>query len=197
MKEATHDGHCQCCGRLHRLPGGKLAKHGYEVIGRGQGFGGYFSGTCWGSGELPYELSCELVKEDIERALKWKAASEKSIEALLVPPTLPVATWQHYATGPNGRGKYFEVECEIIQDDDESYPSCYIVFEFNGKRHKEWAGRHSGLRGTPLEVAHALQLRKVALIQKHVKMLEDHIKSQQERVDDWKIRPLIKRKLRA
>lgn len=57
MKKATHNGHCQICEALHKLPGGKLAKHGYRVQS------GMFNGICPGADNEPYELSCQLIKE--------------------------------------------------------------------------------------------------------------------------------------
>lgn len=70
-RRATHQGHCQVCTRLCKLPGGFIAKHGYNVTY------GFFNGTCWGSDELPYEQSCDLVKESVERA-------KEEVESLLV-----------------------------------------------------------------------------------------------------------------
>lgn len=49
INRATHQGTCQCCLRIQALPQGRLAKHGYQVAFRGSG--GWFSGTCRGSGE--------------------------------------------------------------------------------------------------------------------------------------------------
>jgi hypothetical protein len=53
-------GTCQACGRVQAvLDKGEtpIAKHGYEIIGRGRG--GYFIGTCHGSDRRPAELSVE------------------------------------------------------------------------------------------------------------------------------------------
>lgn len=59
MKRATHDGNCQLCSSRQKLPGGVMAKHGYNVHFH------YFQGVCQGSGHLPYERSCDLIKERI------------------------------------------------------------------------------------------------------------------------------------
>lgn len=56
-KQATHRGECQMCGRMQKLPGGKLAKHGYTTRW------GFFSGVCRGAGHLPYEQSCDMLRE--------------------------------------------------------------------------------------------------------------------------------------
>ena len=53
--KATHYGTCQICNSLQKAPGGRLAKHGYDVAY------GFFNGVCRGSHELPYEVSNELL----------------------------------------------------------------------------------------------------------------------------------------
>lgn len=54
-RSATHYGTCQLCSSLQKAPGGRLAKHGYDVQY------GFFNGICRGSHELPYEVSNELL----------------------------------------------------------------------------------------------------------------------------------------
>ena len=56
MKKAAHKGHCQICEALQKLPGEKLANHGYRVQW------GMFNGICPGANNDPYELSCQLIK---------------------------------------------------------------------------------------------------------------------------------------
>jgi hypothetical protein len=48
--KATHNGTCQACGHVQRLPGNLLAKHGYTVEW------GFFNGTCGGSDRKPLEV---------------------------------------------------------------------------------------------------------------------------------------------
>lgn len=60
--KATHSGHCQACGRLQKLPNGKLSKHGYTVEH------GFFSGVCRGTNYLPFEQSCDQVRRYIGEA---------------------------------------------------------------------------------------------------------------------------------
>lgn len=64
MAKATHLGTCQWCGRRQMLPGGVLAKHGYDLAH------GFMRGVCMGSGHLPYEQSTDL----IEKSIAWAAA---------------------------------------------------------------------------------------------------------------------------
>jgi hypothetical protein len=66
MQKSTHTGTCQICQRRQALPSGRIAKHGYEVVGRGHG--GFFAGTCHGSDYLPFEISFDRL-ETIASAL--------------------------------------------------------------------------------------------------------------------------------
>ena len=63
MAKSTHRGSCQICGKDSMLPGGFVAKHGYQVAGLG-----FFNGTCRGAGYAPYETSCialDLLKMEV------------------------------------------------------------------------------------------------------------------------------------
>jgi len=58
--KATHYGTCQICGSLQKAPNGRLAKHGYTKQWS------FFTGTCRGSHELPFEESKDLLEAVIE-----------------------------------------------------------------------------------------------------------------------------------
>ena len=60
--QATHQGTCQICGRIHKVNNvtGLVATHGYTVDY------GYFNGACSGSSKLPLEVSCDALKQDID-----------------------------------------------------------------------------------------------------------------------------------
>jgi hypothetical protein len=60
-RKATHQGTCQCCGRLQKLPGGFLSKHGYTVDW------GYFNGVCGGAHHLPLEQDRTIVDAFVVR----------------------------------------------------------------------------------------------------------------------------------
>lgn len=77
MKAATHNGHCQVCGKIQALPfDGRLSLHGYKVAGFG-----FFAGVCQGARHLP--LQQERTKTDaIIVALREYAVrqSERAVE---------------------------------------------------------------------------------------------------------------------
>jgi len=66
-QKSTHSGACQLCGHTQKLPGERLSLHGYSVKWN------CFTGTCPGSRELPYELSCDLLPP------RAKIAHEESV----------------------------------------------------------------------------------------------------------------------
>lgn len=74
--KATHMGTCQCCGSKQKLPGGKLALHGYEVARFG-----FFNGVCGGARHEPFEVSKDLIEQFIARAQAQKEVVRADIEA--------------------------------------------------------------------------------------------------------------------
>lgn len=186
-KSATHDGHCQVCGRLQRLPSGVLAKHGYTVQGRG--YGGYFSGTCDGSDHLPYELSCELVKKSIVKANAFIDHSLEEIAKLLKPATVP-ETWVHVTSYSYGRRVSIPVKARVEKG---KYDGLYIVYEHDGKTHRQWTVQR-GYRGdTPLEVVDDINKSRARSIELNIANLRLYVEEQEQRVKDWKLRDLIPR----
>jgi hypothetical protein len=58
-------GNCQCCGRDQAVvEDGRMAKHGYEVVGRGHS--GYFKGVCQGNRYKPLQQDRDIANEIIK-----------------------------------------------------------------------------------------------------------------------------------
>jgi len=187
MKKATHDGHCQVCGRLQRLPSGHVAKHGYTVQGRG--YGGFFSGTCDGSDHLPYELSCELVKKSIEKANAFIKDSKREIAKLLKPATEP-DTWVHVTTYCYGRRVSIPVKARVERGE---YDGLYIVYEYEGKTHRQWTVQRGYRGNTPLEVVDEINKSRARSIELNIANLRLYVEEQEQRVKDWTLRELLPR----
>jgi hypothetical protein len=103
-RAATHDGTCQVCGSVQRLPGGLLAKHGYTTKW------GFFSGVCHGAGALPFEQDKGLIEAAIARVAAERASLQGQA-ADLRNPAHPVnagpQAWVHeYQPGTYFGGKY-------------------------------------------------------------------------------------------
>ena len=61
-RKATHLGTCQVCGRVQKLPNGRLSIHGYT-----KRFG-FFAGACRGECRLPFEESHDVIDSAIQNA---------------------------------------------------------------------------------------------------------------------------------
>jgi hypothetical protein len=60
MTSTRHIGNCQICERDQKLHNGQMVHHGYTRPGHG-----FIKGDCPGVAEVPYEVSCDLIKEHI------------------------------------------------------------------------------------------------------------------------------------
>lgn len=184
--KATHKGTCQWCGNVQKLPNGRLAKHGYTTRWN------FFEGVCRGAEELPYEQSCELVKQSIKGAKEHKQSLLDEATKLRQPATEPKA-WIH---------EY--VSCHDRRRGEPSYRWVYTdIFrhEFTG-RGSQWAytnhkgqptllevyGVHSD---DPLEIATHFNRIRVGNLGLTIKQVDDYIATQQRRVDTWQPQELI------
>ena len=122
--KATHYGHCQVCNRRQKLPNGKLAKHGYQILG------GYFDGVCFGSEHLPIEQDKTLVVESQEWAAK-KYLAAKLDQIKYDQPATELKTWRHIYKTYFGSGyvwEYIPVKIEPINN----RPEFTMVYGFFG-----------------------------------------------------------------
>lgn len=211
MIKATHSGHCQACGRLQKMPKGVMSLHGYNVTH------GFFSGTCAGAKELPFELSCDLVKLFIASAQSQLESLEAFQASLRVLPTTPVG-WVRVRY-ENPKGRYYQAiykweQCtfsvEAIQhgghtdpkDDFTSYRYLYV--DASGREHgrnlsesevdgpQSWDG--GGIEGKT--TAELVLMSAQRYNETYAKWLEHeavnlrrYIKWQTERVTKWVARP--------
>lgn len=97
MTTHTHRGNCQRCGAIQAAAnvGDRLiAKHGYKVVERG--LGGFFLGTCEGSGVAPLQISrtyCDAFCVELEESAKANdAAVERMKRGNWHPRTIVVGT---------------------------------------------------------------------------------------------------------
>lgn len=67
MTKHTHKGTCQICGSIQAVNNGTglIAKHGYTKRW------GFFSGTCRGSENLPLQVSCDMVQDSADAAMRF------------------------------------------------------------------------------------------------------------------------------
>lgn len=187
---ATHIGTCQCCGRSQKLPNGRLSKHGYTVQW------GFFSGTCRGAHELPYEQSCGLIQRFIDEAKAAIAAIKKRQDELRAS-TGTKAWFRHYRTSYTRgvrSGYYWEegqvsVEIKTIDPKNGDKPFSYPVVSIDIGSEKVDLSRHAAEYAhakTAEEAAKILNGLRADALDKDIANLEGYISWQTPRVTDWK-----------
>lgn len=199
QNKATHKGSCQCCGRLQKLPDGKLAKHGYVVAGYG-----YFVGVCRGAGYLPFEQSFDQVARYVREAKEVLARFETSIAEWSKPSTEPQAWLRTYVQGGGllpGRYVWCYVPIIATEHPSDAYTykqpsgdvvnipaSVYLTFEFVDKAGKK---KHlSDFYGTPRSLAELVNHLNAEYVtrelQPEANRIARYIKWQRERIKSWK-----------
>jgi hypothetical protein len=178
MTKATHQGTCQHCGRVQKLPNRVLALDGYTKAW------GSFSGICPGSGYLPFELDSTYAAESIRWATQQIEALRKRAAQIREPATEPTATVRIY------RNTYpfwdqVRVQSEVVNDF-----RFFYCFDREGKKNRlDFWGAHRP--ATELEAADQLRDRYArAVCDDPIKELTFYRNWQEDRVGNWKPRPL-------
>jgi len=187
MAKATHNGTCQCCGSIQKLPNGVLSKHGYTVDY------GWFNGTCKGAGHKPFEESTDLIDNLIELA-QQRIDELNSQVNLLQESTDATDVWKHsyashrHPTRPSG---YFWEKKAIIKK----------VRESDGYEYWSWDdGKDSYSVNNNLGPCESISLegiikkengKYVDKLQKETNQTKHYIIWQRERCVNWKPQPLL------
>lgn len=200
--KSEYRGHCQACGRLQMLPSGKLSKHGYTVAF------GFFSGVCVGSGKLPFEESCDLVKSFIESA-RDSLFTVKAFQSKLRKTPTEGKAYVHIRLADPRRFSCYTREWREVPITEEVIPFS----DGNGHYSKFWRtgdtrwGRNE-LRGYEVQPVDRSEVsasyddtlatvcgkrnREYAdWLQHEVDSLKRYIAWQTERVTTWKRMPLL------
>jgi hypothetical protein len=188
MKKAIHQGECQVCGRMQKLPSDLLSKHGYTTRC------GFFEGTCFGSGELPFEKDKKLVDIAIARAeerlrdLKQNAAKRlKSTN----PNDVVYDAYEDWSRFGFGRRDY-GYKCLTGRIEKRgSYDFWFISPLITGKTYEHvlrLAGMTSSLEEN-VKYLNELESKRILRIADQV---QDYLNWQYGRVKGWKVRPLLK-----
>lgn len=135
--KATHTGTCQACGREQKCPKGVIAKHGYTVLGRGNG--GFFNGTCKGSGHAPLEVSCDLAAECADGARRYAASLEEQATREGADSPDGIGWRREYVRGAHVMGRWVEGHHTWNKVDYKSLDSQTL--------------RRAGEFGSPVELA--------------------------------------------
>lgn len=201
--KSTHSGHCQACGSLQKLPNGKMSLHGYTVDH------GYFSGVCQGAKELPFELSCALIKKFIVSAKAHLASIEATQHALRQPATSTTCWVRPYMSGNyrGFKGGYVWMQAEVRTDDaswegfnstrDVAEHRTSIVFTNTHPRCNERERNTQLERGmykskvSLLDVATTQNFSRAEFLEREAHSMRRYIAWQTERVSSWKLAELL------
>lgn len=176
---ATHYGHCQICNRRQLLPGGKLAKHGYELSH------GFMNGVCYGAESLPFEQSTNLIEGSIARAIAYAAELRAKAEALR-QITDSRSTWRkvyHRELSSRSRGSvYLWTEGQIEGD---SFKAEFV--STTGKREQ------IHLPGSGLSMAREGRQDYAAALEARAQEQDRYVEQQRLRLAGWEPRELTPR----
>lgn len=173
---AEYYGVCQWCGSRQKLPGGVLAKHGYDVRF------GFFNGVCRGSGNLPFEQSKEMIDESIKWAKHERAnLMLKRALALAVDPASTNKTWcnvYHLELSSRARGAvYLWHFGEMVQVGESEFHHVFKYYD-GLKSDRTKPGKLAD------KVREGYRSYAESLV-KRISQLDEYIAYQQGRIKNW------------
>lgn len=194
-RKATHDGHCQVCGSRQRLPQGTLAKHGYTTRW------GFFTGTCYGSEQLPFEQDKSLVERAIADAEAQKANIERQATELRDTEhqiNSGTTAWVHeYVSGAGRvRGGYEWRQVEISVTEREINGHKYTDYTYVKKDGQPYIlNRIAGFPygATFKGVILWLNASRANHLDRQAQQVARYISWQRDRIHDWKPTDLLPR----
>lgn len=186
--KATHTGTCQCCGATQKLPGGTLAKHGYNVTW------GYFNGVCQGAGHLPFEQDYSLIQTFVRYAGERLANLKTEQETLRKPAETPTAWVHQYRNGGfKTKSAYFWGQVEVIcrlhtLPDGHTFNTFHYV---KGEREEKLGfypdySKGEAAPANALEAATLLNMKRAESLEETVKGVQSYIAWQAGRITSWK-----------
>jgi hypothetical protein len=193
--KSEYRGHCQACGRLQMLPNGLLSKHGYTVAF------GFFSGVCVGSGKLPFEESCGLVKTFIESA-RDSLFNVKAFQAKLRETPTEGKAYVHIRLADPNRFSCYMRKWRIPFSDGSgrSYGKFWRTGDTRWGRNEFRGYEAQPVERTEVSASYGDTLDTVCRkrnaeyadwLQHEVDSLKRYIAWQTERVTTWKQMPLL------
>lgn len=186
MAKSTHQGICQGCGRMQKLPNGKLSKHGYTVDN------GWFNGVCMGSDHLPFEQS----KDEIEGYIKSANESAKVTRSMIVKILANDDPNDVYYHGYDRLSyQYFWVKGKLSVDGHE----VLITYTYRDKEINERNRDASKPYREELNdeeylkvLAHHYNKRKTNEMERTAKAADEYAAWQEDRIKGWTPKELTK-----
>jgi hypothetical protein len=168
---STHTGICQLCGKRHMLPSGKLAKHGYTVDY------GYFSGTCPGSDELPWEVSKGEAEATIPSAIAQRDRLLADADAVSLTGNDDGTVWCELRRPVNGSRFKTKTAWEKVKLDAEKKWNVVAADGFKDQH---------GYYGDANEIVAQLQKRYADVVfRRRAEQAQQYIDWQMKRCAEW------------
>lgn len=181
MDKATHSGSCQICGRVQKLPGNVLSKHGYTTRW------GFFSGTCPGSGYRPFEVAFDRIQAAIDDVKMQIAGIERDIAMMNSEPVANIAPFHAYRSASKvtryERSGYYESTVTLSLDE-----RGYVVLTHandDTSQKIEPSNRYS-LHGTITEIVLTLRADKQRRMEGWIADRQKFVDWQEHRIATWK-----------
>ncbi len=190
MTPATHRGSCQICGRIQKLPGELLSKHGYTVEWN------MFNGTCRGSSHLPFEKSCELIPPMIQSARERRNGLIEFQKELLATPVEGTREAWVEVYRRTGRMSSYQWMKVLVVFTEHTGQNDYKWLTAQYKHpDKETPERLDGIGypqiGKEIEFIQKLNLKRAQALDPEIRRLAEYIKWQENRLEMWKEQPLL------
>jgi len=187
--KATHQGHCQACNAIQKLPAGVLAKHGYEVAGYG-----FFNGVCMGAGHKPLEQDKSIVERSIVWAQNTIADIEKQITDVQAEKGIHFAwfhvykpaTWRYRNSGYKWEYVPVALSC-LIYPDGRIWRDGYVYTSEGTASMNQYSINAKSTQ----ELCDTLNAKYVEARRKDIEELQRYIKNQEYRIKTWHTQPLI------
>jgi phage-related protein len=90
---------CQVCGREIKAKTGLIAHHGYRRPYQQ----GWQTASCLGAQYEPYEVSCERLREVVERVKSFIASQEEALVAFLTTPPQTITVIERLSSWSEGK----------------------------------------------------------------------------------------------
>lgn len=194
---ATHAGTCQICGRVQKLPSGKLSLHGYQVQWN------FFNGTCGGAKHLPFEkdkaqaVAHATLMAGIARQRRQHASDlrqNKSPEKVWIDHPLKRQAFAY-------KTEYRSMCVDLFEEKTESggVNICYIVKgktdSLTGVTAPDEKAKldpsRFGYSQTASDAACKVREWAASQLDYEAEGLERYVKWQRKRCGEWQLRPLL------
>ena len=131
MEKAT----CQVCGREIKASTGLIAHHGYT-----RPYEGWQTSSCAGARYVPYEISCERLKEVTEGVKSWITNQEIALEDFLATPPQTITVMERRSSWGKGEEVVYEKPEDFNPNSyKSSIPRTYENVYSNKKYDREQA----------------------------------------------------------